>query len=282
MIKTMADKKEKRKESFVMYESFIDAASYLDGNDFKECVLKIRDYALYGSYEPSDKQIINVILAMAKPNLDAAEKRRQRQIENGMKGKEYGILGGRPKSKESNNNPSKPLEGDIEKPLNDKVNDTVNDKEKVDDDGNGDGKDPVVNTPMGYNGPSSIPSPSFSSFSSSSIDSNREQQEAINPSVINIKEKDKNKIKESGGTVAAASNAAYQEMSICDYLKEIINNNVKQMLKYDEEHRDYDEQYKKLHVEAVKALLELKGGEYEQANDFLKYFKKHYYDEEYN
>ena len=47
----MADKKEKRKESFVMYESFIDAASYLDGNDFKECVLKIRDYALYGSYE---------------------------------------------------------------------------------------------------------------------------------------------------------------------------------------------------------------------------------------
>lgn len=278
----MADKKEKRKESFVMYESFIDAASYLDGNDFKECVLKIRDYALYGSYEPSDKQIINVILAMAKPNLDAAEKRRQRQIENGMKGKEYGILGGRPKSKESNNNPSKPLEGDIEKPLNDKVNDTVNDNEKENDDGNGDGKDHVVNNPIGYNEPSSIPSPSFPSFSSSSIDNNKEQQAAINPSVINKKHKDLKKIKESGGTVAAASNADYQEMSICDYLKEIINNNVKKMLKYDEEHRDYDEQYKNLHVEAVKSCMELFSMKYEQADGLIKFYKKHFYDEECN
>lgn len=277
----MAEKKEKRKESFVMYESFIDAASYLDGNDFKECILRIKDYALYGDDKPSDNQIINVILAMAKPNLDAAEKRRQKQIENGMKGKEYGILGGRkPKSQDNSNNPSKPLKGDITEPLN--VNDNVNvdDNEKVNENGNGDGKDDV-NKPLDNDKTSSFPSPSlsssFSSFNNIGNDRSEEQQTAINPRVTNKEEKD-NKKSISSGSVAAAA-PVYQEMSICDYLKEIINNNVVKMLKYDEEHRDYDEEYKNLHVEAVKAFMGLKGGEYKQADNFIKYLKKHYYDE---
>lgn len=78
------------KESFVMYGSFLEAAEVLNGDDFKECVLKLRDYALYGEDEKSDNPLVNAILIMAKPNIRAAADRYQRCIDNGDKGKEFG------------------------------------------------------------------------------------------------------------------------------------------------------------------------------------------------
>jgi hypothetical protein len=83
-------KKEKTKESFIMYDSFLQAADYLPAEAFKEFILKIRDYALYGLDEPSDNPYINMVMAMAKPNLDKAEERRKQAIENGSKGAPFG------------------------------------------------------------------------------------------------------------------------------------------------------------------------------------------------
>lgn len=78
------------KESFVMYGSFLKAAEILSGDDFKECVLKLRDYALYGEEEDSDNPIVNAILIMAKPNIKAAADRYQNCVDNGNKGKDFG------------------------------------------------------------------------------------------------------------------------------------------------------------------------------------------------
>ena len=89
------------RQSFVMYASFLEAAEGLEPAAFKECVLKLRDYALYGQDVPSKNPVVNIILTMAKPNLDAAAERYQRCVENGKKGKEHGRKGGRPRKGES-------------------------------------------------------------------------------------------------------------------------------------------------------------------------------------
>jgi hypothetical protein len=78
------------KQSFVMYNSFIDAAANLDDAHFKECIIKIRDYALFGTDKKSDNWGVNIILDMAKPLLDKAKKRYKTCVENGNKGKDYG------------------------------------------------------------------------------------------------------------------------------------------------------------------------------------------------
>lgn len=101
----MAKKDEKR--SFVFYDSFLSAMKHLSDAEFRECVLKIRDYALDGVDEESSSPMVNVIMAMAKPNLDSARKRYIASVENGKKGAEYGKLGGAPKGNQNarKNNP---------------------------------------------------------------------------------------------------------------------------------------------------------------------------------
>ena len=125
------------RQSFVMYASFLEAAENLDPAAFKECVLKLRDYALYGEDVHSKDPVINAILIMAKPNLNAAAVRYQRCVENGSKGKEYGTKGGRPKKGESREEylerkgkqetPRKPLnvDDDEKEKENEKENDDV-------------------------------------------------------------------------------------------------------------------------------------------------------------
>jgi len=73
------EKEKIEKQSFVMYNSFIDAAANLDDAHFKECVLKIRDYALYGKDDRSEHIGVNIILDMAKPLLDAARLRYEKK-----------------------------------------------------------------------------------------------------------------------------------------------------------------------------------------------------------
>lgn len=93
--------KNDERQSFVMYASFLEAAEQLDADAFKECVLKLRDYALYGENVYSKDPVVNIILTMAKPNISAAAARYQRCVENGNKGKEYGSRGGRPRKGET-------------------------------------------------------------------------------------------------------------------------------------------------------------------------------------
>ena len=68
----------------------VEAAEGLDGEAFKECVLKLRDYALYGEEVSSKDPVVNIILMMAKPNIKAATSRYKKAVENGELGKEHG------------------------------------------------------------------------------------------------------------------------------------------------------------------------------------------------
>ena len=71
----MSKIKDNGKNSFVFYDSFLSAMKHLNDAEFRECVLRIRDYALEGIDEESQSPYVNIILAMAKPNLDSARRR---------------------------------------------------------------------------------------------------------------------------------------------------------------------------------------------------------------
>ena len=157
------------KESFVMYGSFLKAAEPLNGDDFKECVLKLRDYALYGEDLSSDNQLVNTILIMAKPNLKAAADRYQRCVENGTKGKEFGKKGGRPRKGETRadyqdrrglETPRKPLNDNEDENIDDDEKETVNEKDNC-----------VMSAPSGQ-GTLEVPTPLLVSSSVSIESSN--------------------------------------------------------------------------------------------------------------
>ena len=97
----MSKIKDNGKNSFVFYDSFLEAMKHLNDAEFRECVLRIRDYALEGIDEESQSPYVNIILAMAKPNLDSARRRYMASVENGKKGAEYGKLGGAPKGNQN-------------------------------------------------------------------------------------------------------------------------------------------------------------------------------------
>ena len=130
----MANKNEKR--SFVMYASFLEAMKHLNDAEFRECVLKIRDYALEGVDEESSSPMVNVIMAMAKPNLDSARRRYMASVENGKKGAEYGKLGGAPKGNQ-NARKKQPLKQPLDVDVNDDEED-VNEEVNVNGDDDGD------------------------------------------------------------------------------------------------------------------------------------------------
>ena len=119
------------KRSFVFYDSFLEAMKHLNDAEFRECVLKIRDYALDGVDEESSSPMVNVIMALAKPNLDSARRRYEASVENGKKGAEYGKLGGAPKGNQ-NARKKQPLNQPQKQPLDVDVEEDVNENEEVD------------------------------------------------------------------------------------------------------------------------------------------------------
>ena len=129
--KKMAKNNDNDKKSFVMYDSFLSAMKHLNDAEFRECVLRIRDYALEGNEEESESPMVNVIMALAKPNLDSARRRYMASVENGKKGAEFGELGGAPKG---NKNASK--KQPLKQPLDVDVDDNVNEDVDVDVDVN--------------------------------------------------------------------------------------------------------------------------------------------------
>ena len=127
----MTKKNEKR--SFVMYDSFLKAMKHLNNAEFRECVLKIRDYALDGVDEESSSPMVNVIMELAKPNLDSARRRYMASVENGKKGAEFGKLGGAPKGNQNarKNNPQSTPKQPLDVDVNEDVEVDVNENEEV-------------------------------------------------------------------------------------------------------------------------------------------------------
>ena len=121
------------KKSFVFYDSFLSAMRHLNDAEFRECVLKIRDYALDGVDEESCSPMVNVIMELAKPNLDSAKRRYMASVENGKKGAEFGKLGGAPKGNQNarKNNPQSTPKQPLDVDVNDDVEVDVNENEEV-------------------------------------------------------------------------------------------------------------------------------------------------------
>jgi len=85
----------------VVFASTYEAAKYLTLEQKGELFEKLGAYSLEGEDVHSDIPIIEVILKMAAPNMDAAERRHQAAIENGKKGKEKGGGIGAPRKGET-------------------------------------------------------------------------------------------------------------------------------------------------------------------------------------
>ena len=117
-----------------MYDSFLEAMKHLNDVEFRECVLKIRDYALEGIDEESSSPMVNVIMELAKPNLDSARRRYMASVENGKKGAEFGKLGGAPKGNQ-NARKKQPQKQPLDVDVNEDVEEDVNKEVNGDDDG---------------------------------------------------------------------------------------------------------------------------------------------------
>lgn len=159
-------RKSMKKNSFVFYDSFLEAMEFLTDEEFRECVLKIRDYAIEGVDIKSTSSNVNIIMAMAKPNLDAAKRRYVASVENGKKGAEFGKLGGAPKGNQNarKKQPLKqPLNVDVD--VNENVN--VEDNVKEEENGNNDIQTDLTNIQ------------SFSNTSISSVENGNKDNECI-------------------------------------------------------------------------------------------------------
>ena len=154
--------KKNEKRSFVFYDSFLEAMKHLNDAEFRECFLRIRNYAIDGLEEESASPNINIIMALVKPNLDSARRRYMASVENGKKGAEYGKLGGAPKGNQ-NARKKQPQKQPLDVDANEDVEEDVNEEVNVNGDDDGD-------TPSGTIG-------FQSSFSNSSIGFQEEEIE---------------------------------------------------------------------------------------------------------
>ena len=84
-------------DSFVFYKSFYEAAAELDDADRIAFYDALATYALADEEPEIESAVVRALFKMARPQIDANEKRR----EAGKKGSEFGKLGGRPKKEEN-------------------------------------------------------------------------------------------------------------------------------------------------------------------------------------
>ena len=141
---------EERKKAFVVFASTYEAAKHLTREQKGELFELLGAYSLEGKVVHSENPMIDIIVKMSMPNMDAAEKRHQAAIENGSKGKMHGDKGGRPRKGETREeydarrlqrvknledeveNPQKPLDidnntnKDIDKDINNDINKNTN------------------------------------------------------------------------------------------------------------------------------------------------------------
>lgn len=86
------------RDSFVMYESYIDALRALPPEHFKIAMLAIADYALYGKMP--DEPFLLAMVGMVKYQVDKNNAKYDASVENGKKG-------GRPKTQQNLTEPNK-------------------------------------------------------------------------------------------------------------------------------------------------------------------------------
>lgn len=110
------------RDNFIFYRSFYEGAKVLKDSDRLKLYEAIFEYALDNT-EPKLKGYPLGMFSMARPQLDANNKRYQ----DGLKGAEHGKKGGRPKkNKLSGDNEENPI-GFLNKTPNENVNDNEND-----------------------------------------------------------------------------------------------------------------------------------------------------------
>lgn len=117
------------RDSFVFYESFYLAISDLSAAQQNKLFQAICRYALYEE-EPELKGASAAVFKLIRPQIDANNKR----YENGKKGAEHGIKGGRPRNpKETPNKPqTNPKQTpNVNVPVNVPANATVNDNDNA-------------------------------------------------------------------------------------------------------------------------------------------------------
>ena len=252
----MTKKNSNDKRSFVMYDSFLEAMKHLNDSEFRECVMRIRDYALEGIDEESQSPYVNIILAMAKPNLDSARRRYMASVENGKKGAEFGELGGAPKG---NKNASKkqplkqPLDVDVDDNVNEDVDVDVNVNVEVDDYTNADVNNDAESTPTGL----------VSSYNTSiqgsinQIESDSEQfedkEEKIEPlQEVNSSQSNSCDVRAAGkntsealssnAEVSSATSQRREEggMDMGEYLERVIANSIGRLAKMKQQGKELD------------------------------------------
>lgn len=109
------------RDSFVFYRSFWEAIRNLPETDQLSCIRAILEYG-FDEKEPEDSGVAKAIFMMARPQIDANNRRYQ----NGTKG-------GRPKTKQkpkSNQDKTK-VEPNVNDNVNENVNENVNDKDNM-------------------------------------------------------------------------------------------------------------------------------------------------------
>ena len=224
------------KRSFVFYDSFLEAMKHLNDAEFRECVMRIRDYALEDIDEESASPNINIIMALVKPNLDSARRRYEASVENGKKGAEFGKLGGAPKGNQ-NARKKQPLNRPQKQPLDVYVEEDVNEEVDVNED-----------TPVGDIVPFSSFSNSSSSVLSKEIESDserleereekkeplqevRKEEASINPK-MNSNNISSDSTASDQGVIGVAARPQQQKepgMDMSEYLVECILKNAKRL-----------------------------------------------------
>lgn len=109
------------RDSFIFYNSFLDALDELDADTRLKVYDAITHYAIKDE-EPELTGIAKAIFSLIKPQIDANNKR----YEDGKKGAGFGKLGGRPKKEKTLKNPIGVISENPKETPNVNVNDNVN------------------------------------------------------------------------------------------------------------------------------------------------------------
>lgn len=91
-----------KKDACVLFRTIVEAAKEMEKDEALEMLLAYADYALGDTEEiVTNNKYIKLILNQVVPALNAAERRYQAAVENGIKGKDAGKKGGRPRKGET-------------------------------------------------------------------------------------------------------------------------------------------------------------------------------------
>lgn len=120
------------RDTMVIYRSFYEAIKELDHED--QALVWNAVFQLGLNFEETELTgISKTIFTLIRPQIEANIRKYKLGLENGMKGKEYGKLGGRPKNEtpsetlfETPKKPPRNPQKTLKKPTNDNVNDNVN------------------------------------------------------------------------------------------------------------------------------------------------------------